>query len=258
MTTDHSAESTSQPAPTAREDENTERTVREAVVWGYGRKDGASSLMIAAAFEDMGWNVTLRSLDAADDLDAPDDEDLWSGLHVLSDDDSLSVGDVRRGWYDYAEKVRTLISRASEGHIELLGISLGSLLIAESIVDSCVVPADEEVGLQKVQWIHGRTRYLPVTLRETVDVDRLHSAGAIVRACHSGAARAFSLPRENIYGLLCRPEMRVSDILEAVDARLEGEAHRQASEEISEIVKSAYLCQPKMFSDSLRYTGLKV
>lgn len=190
---------------------------RLAVVWvadGQVAPGLDYGVRLAEQLESNGYRVVRHGLTSGTDSVPA------AALHVLSGG-GTSVN-VPGGWMpDALELTRELVANAQRGHHSVLGVCLGSQMIAASQWPGSVTGADRmEVGLTEIGWRTGQAAQhrmvVPEFHYEVVDRDAVRAGNGQVIADNSRAGlEGFRLGRR-VLGVQFHPELTPADLLALV------------------------------------------
>jgi GMP synthase-like glutamine amidotransferase len=192
-------------------------TRRNVTVWvadGWATQTLDYGTRLAEQLADGGATVERRDLTAV-----RGDEPLSSGLHVLTGG-ITSVNDAG-SWMPAAKMlVHRMIRHAEEGHSQLLGVCLGSQIVADCLAPGSVVRGPViTAGLIEVAWstdegVSDELGVLPAFHYEQVDPVAAQRAGIDVIA--TGPATPVIAYRygTRVAGIQLHPELSAADMLE--------------------------------------------
>lgn len=169
---------------------------------------------------DLGFAVTRRDLTAVRDGDAAASHVPGTRLHVLTGG-STSVNE-RSGWMPHGIAfVRQLIAGAERGEYGLVGICLGSQMIAEALWPGCVSGGKAiEVGLTEIEVQGGgslQSVIVPNFHYEETDADAVRSGGGEITASNAHCTVQAFRYGEAVRAMQCHPEFDPSDVRRLVE-----------------------------------------
>lgn len=188
-----------------------QNTPRSAVVWASDGIPFPSADYSTRLVEDL----TRLSYEAtrADLTTATPDDVLPGYLHVLTGG-STSVGDVT-GWMPSGlATVERLIGSARDGDSYLLGVCLGSQMIAHCLAPGSVIAGDQMwAGLTGVTWRGGEgPAVLPSFHYEQIAPAALEAAGARIEAWSDAVPVVAYTAGSRVAGIQLHPEFRAADM----------------------------------------------
>jgi GMP synthase (glutamine-hydrolysing) len=153
---------------------------------------------------------------AREDLTSPNGRVPAARLHVLSGG-GTSVND-RSGWMRQGLRlVRQLVEAGERGEHAVLGVCLGSQMIAEVLWPGSVHTGERiEVGLVEVSWLSQQPPPTPVVVPafhfEQVDRARAVKGGAtVVAEARRGGLQGFQVG-DRVWGVQFHPELTPADV----------------------------------------------
>lgn len=192
-------------------------TVQDVTVWvadGQATPELDYGTRLCREFSEVGAQVERHDLTAV-----RGDEPLKAGIHVLSGG-ITSVNDAE-SWMPEAKKLVTrMIHHAEGGESQLLGVCLGSQIIADCLAPGAIVRgADITAGLIEVDWSMEEAAGDDLNVLPAFHFEQIHPAAAeragveVVASSPSTPVLAFRYgPR--VAGIQLHPELGAAEVLE--------------------------------------------